>query len=178
MRSIWWLRSAIENRCRNLWSFISKITWILEIFLLPWEQRPAMYWITLDSRRMRKAFIFVWSHVPPGKPWKRDCRRNWKLMCPGRELSFWYRLAVLAENISWNLCWENRNSRKGRRQRWRRQNMSWSLQLPITDTIRRWCVRQKKAEPPGERFFTGKVSEWNGQNSFSAYRWFPKKKLY
>ena len=22
----------------------------------------------LDSRRMRKAFIFVWSHVPPGKP--------------------------------------------------------------------------------------------------------------
>ena len=36
--------------------------------LLPWEQRPAMYWITSDSRRMRKAFIFVWSHVPPGKP--------------------------------------------------------------------------------------------------------------
>ena len=28
----------------------------------------AMYWITSDSRRMRKAFIFVWSHVPPGKP--------------------------------------------------------------------------------------------------------------
>ena len=23
---------------------------------------------TSDSRRTRKAFIFVWSHVPPGKP--------------------------------------------------------------------------------------------------------------
>lgn len=37
--------------------FYKQITWILEIFLLPWEQRPAMYWITSDSRRMRKAFI-------------------------------------------------------------------------------------------------------------------------